>query len=186
MNIDEQASIQSILEALKGNGISEVAKQIDGISKDPLGKALNAAGYRYSSAKPRGWHFTGEEDEPLEKSIFDYVKRSVSERKVVSQRSHNNSTTNSQQVHTQFTEDEVLMIKNMLKSWGEVAPSIVAEQPLSLHERIKQLPTEDKVRKTIVIDDTIGNLFDEFCDREKLNKSDLLHLAMADLMDTYK
>lgn len=186
MNIDERASISSILDALKSSGISQVAKQIEGISKDPLGKALNAAGYSYSSAKPRGWHFVGEGDEPLEKSIFDYVKRSTSEKKVVSQRSHNNSTTNSQQIHMQFTEDEVLMIKNMLKSFEETAAGALVEQKLSLHERIKQLPTEDKVRKTIVVDDTIGNLFDEFCDREKLNKSDLLHLAMADLMDRYK
>ncbi|MEK4405943.1 hypothetical protein MKZ26_16435 [Sporosarcina sp. FSL K6-6792] len=33
---------------------TDVAKQIDGIRKEPLASALNAAGYKYSSATPRG------------------------------------------------------------------------------------------------------------------------------------
>ncbi|WP_421101793.1 hypothetical protein ACOKXV_17805 [Sporosarcina psychrophila] len=64
---------------------TDVAKQIDGISKDPLASALNAAGYKYSGATPRGWTFVGDSDEPLDQSIFDFVKSKSSAKKSHSQ-----------------------------------------------------------------------------------------------------
>lgn len=73
--------------ALETSNFSAVAKEIDGISKDPLAAALNAAGYRYSNAKPKGWKFAGEGDESLDKSIFDYMKRSSPLKKSYSQQS---------------------------------------------------------------------------------------------------
>lgn len=73
----------------------------------------------------------------------------------------------------QFTEDEVYVIRQMLSAWTEAVPAI--ERQVSLHDRIKQLPKEEKVRKTIVIDTSIGERFDAFCDAERLNNSDILH-----------
>jgi len=48
-------------------------------------------------------------------------------------------------------------IKEVLKSWQELAPVIKTEP--TLHERIKQLPQEGKTRKTIAIDQSIGERF---------------------------
>lgn len=182
--MDETATVRSILAALKDSNVSDVAKQIDGISKDPLASALNAAGYKYSSATPRGWTFVGDSDEPLEQSIFDFVKPKSSAKKPHSQPVPETVTTDSHAILEQFTEDEMLTIKDMLKSWQESAPVIKIEP--SLHERIKQLPQEEKTRKTIVIDQSIGERFDVFCGAERLNKSDILHLALADFMDKFE
>ena len=184
MEIDETATVKSILNALKDSNVSDVAKQIDGISKDPLGKALNAAGYKYSSAAPRGWTFVGDGDEPLDKSIFDFVKPKSSAKKSHSQLVPKVVTTDSHPIHGQFSEDEILAIKEMLKSWQKSAPAIEMEP--TLHERIKQLPQEEKTRKTIVIDQSIGERFDVFCEAERLNKSDILHLALVDFMDKFE
>ena len=184
MKIDETATVRSILNALKDSNVSDVAKQIDGISKYPLASALNAAGYKYSSATPRGWTFVGDSDEPLDKSIFDFVKLKSSTKKPHSQPVPKIVTTDSHAIHGQFTEDEMRAIKEMLKSWKESAPAIEMEP--TLHERIKQLPQEDKTRKTIVIDQSIGERFDVFCEAERLNKSDILHLALADFMDKFE
>jgi len=184
MKMDETATVKSILTALKDSNISDVAKQIDGISKDPLASALNAAGYKYSSATPRGWTFVGDSDEPLDKSIFDFVKPKSSAKKSHSQPVTKVVTTDSRAIHRQFTEDEVLAIKEMLKSSQESAPAIKMEP--TLHDRIKQLPQEEKTRKTIVIDQSIGNRFDVFCEAERLNKSDILQLALADFMDKFE
>jgi hypothetical protein len=183
MKIDETATVRSILNALKDSNVSDVAKQIDGISKDPLASALNAAGYKYSSATPRGWAFVGDSDEPLDKSIFDFVKPKSSTKKSHSQPVPEIVTTDSHANHGQFTDDEVLTIKEMLQSWPESVPAIKMEP--TLHERIKQLPQEDKTRKTIVIDQSIGERFDVFCEADSLNKSDILHLALADFMDKF-
>lgn len=69
--------IGEILEALKVEGVkvSDVAKTIKGISEKPLRKALKDAGYHFSNSGVKGWHYIGEGDEPLDKSIFDYAKK---------------------------------------------------------------------------------------------------------------
>lgn len=184
MEINETATIRSILNALKDSNVSDVAKQIDGISKDPLGSALNVAGYKYRSVTPRGWAFVGDGNEPLDKSIFDFVKPKSSDKKSHSQPVTKVVTTESHAIHRQFTEDEILAIKEMLKSWQESAPAVEMEP--TLHERIKQLAREEMTRKTIVIDQSIGDRFDVFCEAERLNKSDILQLALADLMDKFE
>lgn len=189
MRIDEQASIKSILEALaEGNKAEAIAKEIEGISQKPFLNALREAGYNYSNKAPKGWHYVGEGAEPLDKSIFDYVKRSSSPKKNSSPVTHkevipssNEVTVNSPMFHSQFTDDEVSMIKEMLKSWKEAIP--VGE---SVHDRIKHLPQGDKTRKTIVIDESIGKRLDNFCGIEKVNKSDVLNLALIDFLEKYR
>ncbi|MEK4712391.1 hypothetical protein [Sporosarcina sp. FSL K6-5500] len=163
---------------------TDVAKQIDGIRKDPLASALNTADYKYSSATPRGWTFVGDSDEPLDQSIFDFVKPKSSAKKPHSQPVPKIVMTDSHAILEQFTEDEIWAIKEMLKSWQESAPTIEMEP--TLHDRIKQLPQEKKTRKTIVIDQSIGERSDVFCEAERLNKSDILHLALADFMDKFE
>lgn len=64
--------IGEILEAIKKEPLAEIAKRIEGISETPLREALKRAGYEYSNKKPKGWHFIGAGEEPLEKSIFDF------------------------------------------------------------------------------------------------------------------
>lgn len=203
MMIDEQVSIRSIMAALSFNKAELVAKQIDGISQKPFLAALRLAGYEYSQKSPKGWHYVGDGVEPLDKSIFDFVKRGSSRVKSVSQKVHTpvkssntkvnssslhtsvksgNTEVDSSSFHTQFTTDEVRMIREMLKSF-QVSTSLPVD---TLHERVKQLTQGDKTRKTIVIDSTIGNRFDGFCDAEKVNKSDVLHLALLDFMDKYE
>ncbi|MEC0666267.1 hypothetical protein P8864_10240 [Priestia flexa] len=87
-------------------------------------------------------------------------------------------------VHAQFTQDEIHAIKEILKSWQKVAPT-TQTNGLSLYDRIKQLPQNQKTRKTIVIDQTIGKRLDEFCKSEKIHKSDVLHVALADFIEKY-
>lgn len=189
MRIDEKASIKSILEALaEGNKAEAIAKEVEGISQKPFLNALREAGYSYSNKSPKGWHYVGEGAEPLDKSIFDYVKRSSSPKKSnspiihkVFTPSNNEVTVNSPAFHPQFTGDEVSMIKEMLKSWKEAVP--VSE---SVHDRIKHLPQGDKTRKTIVIDESIGKRLDNFCGIEKVNKSDVLNLALIDFLEKYR
>lgn len=188
MRIDEQASINSILEALaEGNKAEAIAKELEGISQKPFLNALKEAGYNYSNKAPKGWHYVGEGVEPLNKSIFDYVKRNSSSKKknspVIHEEftpSNNEVTVNSPMVHSQFTADEVSMIKEMLKSWKEAVP--IGE---SVHDRIKYLSKGDKTRKTIVIDESIGKRLDNFCGIEKVNKSDVLNLALLDFLEKY-
>lgn len=199
MILDEQASIKSILEAMAaGNKAEDIAKEIEGISQKPFLHALKDAGYKYSNKVPKGWHYVGEGVEPLDKSIFDFhVTRSSLPKKSNSRVVHdeftpsntdvipnsNEITVNSPIFHSQFTSDEVSMIKDMLKSWKDAVP--VVEVGESVHDRIKHLPQGNKTRKTIVIDENIGKRLDNFCGVERVNKSDVLNLALIDFLEKY-
>ncbi len=194
MSVDQKASIRSILEGLAQEGVKtgDVAKQIPGISEKPFRNALKEAGYEFRNSGQKGWFFIGEGEEPLDKSIFDYVKSSSPKVHTPFTRSNqkfaesNKEFTNhSPIVHEPFTQDEIHMIKEMLKSWQEVTPTTQTNEP-SLYDRVKQLPQSDKIRKTIVIDRVIGKRLDEFCEAERINKSDVFHLALADFLEKYE
>lgn len=207
LQIDEKATLNSILTALRaGNKAEHIAKAIDGISQKPFLKALKMAGYEYSNKVPKGWHYIGEDPEPLDKSIFDYVnfnstKVNISSPKIhpeVTQsnmdvnRSNSEITSYSPVIYPQFTQNEVSMLMEMLHEWqqkkiteqqSEQEQSEKVKTYIQIHERIKTLPQGDKTRKTIVIDKKIGEQLDSYCKTERVNKSDILHLAIMDFLN---
>ena len=188
--IDERASLGSILKAIRaGNKAEHVAKAIDGISQKPFLKALRDAGYEYSQKTPKGWRYVGGGDEPLNKSIFDFVtkvKRNSPEVHPITHKGELVAKSVSPEVHPQFTHDEQQMILEMLKEWrASKENQNVLEAKPSIFERIKTIPQGDKVRKTIVIDKAIGERLDEYCEKERINKSDVLYLALAAFLNEH-
>lgn len=204
-------TIGSVIGALKTEGIkaSDIAKTINGISEKPLRRALKEAGYAFQNKAPKGWQYVGEGKEPLHKSIFDYVKPSVkssshgvhtevtkSEGETEFTRSNTNvvATTSeilpiSHVVHPQFTRNEVEDLVAMLQEWRinkQAEQQGIAVEETNFHERIKALPVNDKTRKTIVIDKGIATRLDDFCAVEKVNKSDIMHLALLDFLKKYE
>lgn len=192
MMIDEKVTIGSIMNALKeGNKAEQIAKTIDGISQKPFLKALKDAGYVYSNKAPKGWYYVGEGEEPLNKSIFDYVKSSSP--KVIRSNTHVKSSSpeviqsntdvnsNSPIVHPQFTRNELNDLMEMLHEWRSRKETV--QEHTQIHERIKALAKGDKTRKTIVIDETIAKQLDQYCKTERVNKSDVLHLALIDFFN---
>ena len=196
--IDEKVTLKSILTALRaGNKAEHIAKSIDGISQKPFLKALKIAGYEYNNKVPKGWHYIGEDPEPLDKSIFDYVNFNspkvnnsspIIHHKVIQD---NTSVNNSNKeiiphspfIHPQFTQNEVSMLMEMLYEWQQQKKVKEQSEPTQVHERIKVLPQSDKTRKTIVIDKNIGDRLDTYCKSERVNKSDILHLAIMDFLN---
>lgn len=100
--------------------------------------------------------------------------------------SNNEIIPNSPVIHPQFTQNEVSMLMEMLYEWQQKKVTEQSEQikiPTQVHERIKVLPQSDKTRKTIVIDKEIGDRLDTYCKTERVNKSDILHLAIMDFLN---
>ena len=171
-------TIGSIVQALRTMPAATVANELNGISEKSLRHALKQAGYTYSNRAPKGWHYTGSGTEPITHNITDYLTTS------------NKTATNesSHAIHTQFTQEDIADLQHMLQEWRQqTSATPQQEQQLkqntpNVHERIKALPTDDKVRKTIVIDQSIGNRLDDYCKTEKVNKSDIIHLALLDFI----
>lgn len=204
MIVDEKASIGSILEALREDGVktSDVAKQIPGISEKPFRQALKDAGYVFNNKAPKGWHYVGTDPEPLGVSIFEFSKKqnkTISKKKI-----HSEFTTNSPTIHKEpnntqikedknpkvintdydkFTENEVMVLKDIIKFWKE--DSFRSDHE-NLHDRVKRIKSKDKKRGTVVISKKVMDRLDDFCEKEDEDKSDILHLAIVDFIDKYE
>lgn len=197
--IDEAATIGNILNVLRQVDVktSDVAKAIDGISEETLRRALNLAGYEFQNITPKGWYYIGSGEEPTEESIFDYVQHlpyraKIGSRTVPTEFTRNkievNATVPGAVIHSQFTQNETQMLLEMLHEWQQKkqAEQNGGLEEISLYERIKSLPGNAKIRKTIVIDELIGKRLDDFCAKEKVNKSDVMYLALMDFLNKYE
>ena len=79
--------------------------------------------------------------------------------------------------------EELKAIRGLLQV-GE--PKVKGIAPDSLLERISGLnKASHKVRKTIVIDENVAKLLDQLAEEKRVNKSDLLEIALLDLFERY-
>lgn len=178
--------VRDILERLfNGEKTSEIAKSIDGIGESRLRAALKGAGYSYRQTGKKGWYFQGEGQEPLDHNIFDYVNNrspkviSSNKKEEKSNKDVNESNIKVKRSSIGFTDEEIQEIRLMLEERRN-------NQTVSaLHDRIKQINQDEKTRKTIVLDKQLGERLDKFCKSERVNKSDVLHLAITDFLERY-
>ena len=198
--------IKEILDDLliTGNTIAKIAKEKVHIGEKKLKEALHNAGYEYRNAGQKGWHYVGEGEEPLYTSVFEFIQSNNSHPKVkqttpihafnVNQSSHDtkkdshpipldvNSARTS--IHTEFTPEERAILRDLIRRYV-----LTGEQDShgdDLYQRVVTLEKGKKVRKTIVINEEVGALLDSFADQQKFNKSDLIEIAILDLVKKYK
>ncbi|MGG4264372.1 hypothetical protein [Peribacillus simplex] len=202
--------IKEILDDLliTGNTISKIAKEKVRIGEKKLKEALHNAGYEYRNSGQKGWYYVGEEEEPLYTSVFDFIKSNNSRPKVkqtspihvlnVNQSSHDmkkdshpipldvNSTRNldKSSIHTEFTPEERAILRDLIR--GYVLNNQQDSHGDDLYQRLVTLEKGKKVRKTIVINEEVGALLDSFADQHKFNKSNLIEIAILDLVKKYK
>lgn len=174
MNHNSHTSIIEVIESLNKEGVkaADIARKLPGISERGLRAALKKAGYTFHNKKPKGWIYTGQGEEPLEKNIYDFITKGE---KMVN--------SNSPRLHIDFTESEKEVIREMIRSWKEGGLESKKE---GLHERVKAIKEESKKRGTIIIPEKTMSRLDRFCSKEKEDKSDVLHLAIIDFLDKYE
>jgi hypothetical protein len=216
--------IKEILDDLliTGNTIAKIAKDKVGIGEKKLKEALHNAGYEYRNSGQKGWFYVGESEEPLYKSVFEFVESKRGSRKVkqasrvgalnVNQTSPtreskvnnssptgsynvkkdsqpipldvNNGRTKGEGIHIGFTPEEVAILKELIRDY------VLEDQQDShgddLYQRVVTLDKGKKVRKTIVINEGVGALLDRFANQQKFSKSDLIEIAILDLVNKYK
>lgn len=169
---------------LRGETVTGISEAL-GLHRKTLQRRLRKLGYTWDGEKLR-WRWTGKEgQEPLHVSLID-MNLSWSEQLIhTGSQAVNEGGTNI--VSSPFTLDEIKGLKEMLIQWKQQADSTVALSEKDLVERIQEIKNmeNEKVRKTIVIDEGIGLRFDEYAEKTRLNKSDLLHLAIHELMERY-
>jgi hypothetical protein len=202
--------IKEVLDDLSvtGNTIAKIAKDKAGIGEKKLKEALHNAGYEYRNKNPKGWFYAREGEEPLYKSVFDFiepkanspmseidVKRNSPMSEIDVKRNspisshpiplvvNNVRTKGENPVHTGFTPEEVAILREVIR--GYVLDDQQDSHREPLYQRVVTLKAGKKVRKTIVINEEVGDLLDRFADHQKFNKSDLMEIAILDLVKKY-
>ncbi|KLV28615.1 hypothetical protein [Priestia megaterium] len=195
--------ISYIVSYLNDKGGTKALSKEIGIGEKRIRAALHAAGYSFKNTNKR-WSFVGEGEEPHDSDIMSFLPKRPTTNKAIKRKqnkptsitSHTNSHNDSpKREHkgeytyelkavSTFTDEEIEALKLMVHEFIEEKAN---QTPRGrLHDRTLRLNKETTTRKTIVIDKNVGKRFDEFAARVKLNKSDLLTLALINLMDAYE
>lgn len=98
-----------------------------------------------------------------------------------SNKKKSDSNTDSNINDVSITLEEYKVIQEML-TWYK---GITGEEGLSLHERTKLLGDDTKTRKTFAISPETDKQITELANKERLQKSEILSLAVKDLYNKY-
>lgn len=203
--------MKEVIERLNGKWkVPTLGKEI-GIPEKKFRSALHLAGYAYDNSG-KSWRFVGEGEEPSGTTIQHFVSHvsshkgeghSTRERNEGEGNADNDShsydsdsPSRSHKGETKFTQSKPLppsdlftpeqytaLIEIATERIGQTAFQSKREQ---LHKRITKLNPEAKTRKTVLMSESVGERFDRFAAKMKFNKSDLLELALIELMDAFE
>lgn len=190
--------------SITGNTIAKIAKEKVGVGEKKLKAVLHNAGYEYRNSGQKGWYYVGDGEEPLYKSVFEFIESKRSSPKVKqtspisSPKVKETSPTSSQPVELDvnrgrnegepdFTPEEKAILKELIRAYVlDEKHDNQSSRDDDLYQRVFALEKGKKVRKTIVINEEVGALLDRFADQQKFNKSDLIEIAILDLVEKYK
>lgn len=198
--------IKELLDELSvtGNTIAKIAKEKVGVGEKKLKAVLHNAGYEYRNSGQKGWYYIGDEEEPLYNSVFEFIEPKNSSPKVKrtspisSPKVKETSPTSSQhsvsgvnrgrnEGETDFTPEEKAILKELIRAYVlDEKQDNHSSSDDDLYRRVFALEKGKKVRKTIVINEEVGALLDRFADQQKFNKSDIIEIAILDLVEKYK
>ena len=170
----------NVLDVVKqmneGTKIDDIAAVL-GINRKKLSKLIKENGFNYSQST-RTWNPINEElaaatDTPAtgEKSVKSTSRKAAKE-----------SDNSSHSLHGEFTSKEIAILRSIIKDYSkENKPAAFT----SLYDRVLTLNKEDRKRKTIVIDKSIGERLDAFKKKNKIDKSDVLEIALLMFFEKY-
>lgn len=101
---------------------------------------------------------------------------------------------NFQEVPTTLTENEKNSLRNLLIEWESIkrAVNVISNgnEPVhsinELYNRIKnEVGVQMKVRKTINMNKGVGTALDDFANRYRVHKQDVIELALFDFFEKY-
>lgn len=189
--------IGDVLKALVTTKSAVLAKEI-GIGEKKLRDTLRSVGYEYRNSGDKGWHFVGEGDQPLERDIQDFinVRKTRVQRKDNVQRTVKVSTED--EIYNALMPHEVSALRDMINEWGTVKDAIntvattregVIETSHSINDlyiRVKQeIEPQKKMRKTLNVNEGVGKALDEFAEKFRIDKQDIVEIALYDLFAKY-
>lgn len=187
------STFYEIEQALREKNIKAVKTEMQ-IGENKLRRLLNAAGYEYDT-RQRQWHYTtldeSKDVREMSFSAFDeQLKSNTSNKGNTNILEDNMSNTQSNISNIQaensfiFSQEEITVLKEIVQRHIYKQPE-EANAPTIL-ESIKALDSTDTDRKTFVIDKQLITQLDSFCELHRVRKSDVMSVAIYELLQKYK
>ncbi|WP_338368073.1 hypothetical protein, partial [Enterococcus faecium] len=98
-------------------------------------------------------------------------------------KNHKGNQVNDPLGEPQFTKEELTTLKEMIQEYIQEKRNQTSRD--RLHIRIMKLQKEERTRKTVVMSESVAKKFDDFAEKMKFNKSDILELALVDFIRSY-
>lgn len=180
-----------IEQALQTRNAKAISKEI-GIGENKLRRILNAAGFLYDTSS-RIWTYkgpAGEKDTRLV-SLRQYAGNTPavpSERPLTKPKNTDIKKINTEEykINTNipmFTEKEIEALKSIARERLEGK----AEKPvLTIQEEILRLDMRTTLKRTYVVSEDISERLNAFCEKNRVQKSDVLGVALLQLLEKYE
>lgn len=184
--------VKQVLNELESHTMNEVAQMI-GISSSALQRRLKKIGYVWN-ASLRKYTWPHDEPEPFNHDIGILSPGGQVGQKRNGHEQHVKQTSNEEAItyntgsRQSFTNHEIDVLRQMIQSWenDQEKEPYEATNGGSLYERVLAIQKEKKKRKTIVINQSVADRFDQFAHGKKMDKQDLIELALIDFMERYQ
>lgn len=198
------STFHEIEKELKVKSIKEVKSEM-GVGENKLRRILIAVGYEYDTSL-RMWRYVVLDDSKDVRNMsfwaFDEsLKGNTSN--MVDNMSNTKSNNSNIKSNTNITQSKMKVINSNknntdikdfspeeLAALKEIAQLHLNKQPTSANqnilESIKDLQSDNTDRKTFVIDKGLITELDAFCELHRVRKSDVMSVAIADLLQKYK
>lgn len=173
----------------ENRNIKSIANEMN-VGENKLRKLMIAMGYSHDTSIKK-WLFKENANNDLRTMSFqefDELLKSNTDNIVVTEKlikSNNDITNPVRQSNTSniFSDEEIMVLKNIVEVYLK---NELEEMNSSILDRIADLQSNNKARKTFLIDQPLINRFVSFCEQKRLKMSDVMSIAIMDLLDKYK
>lgn len=182
----------------KGESISSVAKTIPNAGEKKLRSAIKAAGFFYDQHKKKWININEEALKNLHIDIGEFIKLER-ERKNTAGINNKQDYGNKKEVQKNkyignnigiesntkeiFSSEEVAVLKHMAQQL--LIENNYQEKRFILHQRIKGIKKEQRIKKTFAIKESLAKRINDFADENKYQLADVLEIALEDLLNRY-
>lgn len=186
-------TIGELLDELKaGVPIREIAGRLGVDQSTTLQRKLKRHSYRYNQRR-HVWEYTGKGEEPLGLDILKDrgSKQTVKKDTTTTPQQPKSKTTATTQQQDSLTAEEIAAIRALLKQQTAGKETTAnakdgGQTVADLFSLVLSLPQDsNKARRTFFIPQDIAQRLDALADASKLNKSDIVAVALVQAFDRF-
>lgn len=190
------STIYEIAQAHKTMKLKEIADEIK-VNKNELTRVFKYLGFEYVN-KFRQWSCVfAKPSEKLERSFWSVKEEMenaigndnntgiINEQETTDNQDITESNAGNNEIG-EFTQEEIQVLKLLVRQHIATGTNTnVSNGSHSILEAIQSVPTGSTNKKTFVIQDSVIEQLDAFCDSHRIKKSDFLALAILETLRKY-